>query len=46
MSKNWFGEFEEIVMLMVGILYGNVYGVIIKKEIESRVDRKVSVGVL
>lgn len=46
MSKNRLGEFEEIVMLTVGILHGNAYGVTIKKEIESRADRKVSVGAL
>lgn len=46
MSKNRLGEFEEIVMLTVGILHGNAYGVSIKKEIESRADRKVSVGAL
>lgn len=33
-------------MLTVGILYENAYGVSIKKEIESRLDRKVSVGAL
>lgn len=46
MKKNKLGEFEEIVMLTVGILHGNAYGVTIKKEIESRADRKVSVGAL
>lgn len=46
MSKKRLGEFEEIVMLTVGILHGNAYGVTIKKEIESRANRKVSVGAL
>lgn len=46
MKKYQLGEFEEIVMLTVGILYENAYGVSIKKEIESRLDRKVSVGAL
>lgn len=40
------GEFEEIVMLTVGILHGNAYGVTIKDEIEERLDRTVSVGAL
>ena len=40
------GEFEEIVLLTVGVLYDNAYGVVIKEEIESRMDRKVSVGAL
>lgn len=46
MKKNSLGEFEEIVMLTVGILHGEAYGVAIKKEIESRAPRKVSVGAL
>jgi len=46
MKKFQLGEFEEIVMLTVAILYENAYGVSIKKEIESRLDRKVSVGAL
>ncbi len=46
MKKYRLGEFEEIVMLTVGILYGKAYGVSIKKEIENRADRKVSVGAL
>ena len=46
MGKYQLGEFEEIVMLTVGVLYGNAYGVSIKQEIESRLKRKVSVGAL
>ncbi len=44
MKKYQLGEFEEVVMLTVGILYGEAYGVSIKKEIESRLKRSVSVG--
>ena len=40
------GEFEEIVLLTVGILNENAYGVSIKEEIKNRLDRKVSVGAL
>ncbi len=40
------GEFEEIVLLTVGILQENAYGVSIKNEIKARLDRKVSVGAL
>lgn len=40
------GEFEEIVLLTVGILHGNAYGVTIKEEIEQRLGREVSVGSL
>ena len=40
------GEFEEIVLLTIGILYNEAYGVAIKKEIESRLSREVSMGAL
>ena len=46
MKKYQLGEFEEVVMLTVGVLYGDAYGVSIKNEIESRLSRKVSVGAL
>ena len=46
MKKYQLGEFEEIVMLTVGVLYKDAYGVSIKKEIESRLKRNVSVGAL
>jgi DNA-binding PadR family transcriptional regulator len=46
MRKYQLGEFEEVVMLTVGILYNEAYGVSVKKEIESRLSRKVSVGAL
>lgn len=46
MKKFQLGEFEEIVMLTVAILYDNAYGVSIKKEIETRLNRSVSVGAL
>ena len=46
MKKYQLGEFEEVVMLTVGILYVEAYGVSIKKEIETRLSRSVSVGAL
>ncbi len=46
MKKYQLGEFEEVVMLTVGILYKDAYGVSIKKEIEARLKRGVSVGAL
>jgi PadR family transcriptional regulator PadR len=46
MKKYQLGEFEEIVMLTVGVLHEEAYGVSIKKEIEKRLSRKVSVGAL
>ena len=46
MKKYQLGEFEEVVMLTVGVLYDSAYGVSIKKEIETRLKRSVSVGAL
>jgi len=44
--RHQLGEFEEIVMLAVGILYKEAYGIAIIDEIESRANRKVSIGSL
>lgn len=46
MKQYALGEFEEIVMLTVAVLYDDAYGVSIKKEIETRLKRSVSVGAL
>lgn len=44
MQKYQLGEFEEIVLLAVGILHGNAYGVTIKDEIEERLAREVRIA--
>ena len=46
MKKFQLGEFEEIVLLTVGVLYDEAYGLAIKDEIQQRVHRKVSVGAM
>jgi PadR family transcriptional regulator, regulatory protein PadR len=46
MKKIQLGEFEEVVLLTVGVLHGNAYGVTIKHEIEQRLDRDIAVGAL
>jgi PadR family transcriptional regulator, regulatory protein PadR len=46
MKKYQLGEFEEIVVLTIGILYKAAYGVSIKNEIEDRLSRKVSMGAM
>ncbi len=46
MGKFQIGEFEEIVLLTVGVLHGNAYGFTIKLDIEKRIGRSVSVGAL
>ena len=45
--KNYqLGEFEEVVILTVGILNNVAYSVSIKTEIEARLARSVSMGAL
>lgn len=46
MKKYHLGEFEEIVMLTIAVLANGAYGVSVKKEIESRLSRSVSMGAL
>jgi DNA-binding PadR family transcriptional regulator len=46
MKKYQLGEFEEIVILTIGILNNQAYSVTIKDEIESRLARSVSMGAL
>lgn len=46
MGKYSIGEFEEVVLLTVAVLYENAYGVSIKEEIETKLTRKVSVGAM
>ncbi len=40
------GEFEEIVMLTIAAFNDKSYGVLIKREIEERTNRKVSMGAM
>jgi PadR family transcriptional regulator, regulatory protein PadR len=46
MKKYQLGEFEEIVILTIGVLYKEAYGVAIKNDIENRLDRQVSMGAM
>lgn len=46
MSQYHLGEFEEIVLLTVGILNGSAYGMSIIEEMEQRLNRTVSIGAL
>lgn len=46
MSQYHLGEFEEIVLLTVAVLYSEAYGVAIIDEMEKRLNRKVSIGAL
>lgn len=44
MKKTKLGEFEELVLLTVAALQAEAYGVEIKRELESRLKQKLSVG--
>jgi DNA-binding PadR family transcriptional regulator len=44
MKKTKLGEFEELVLLAVAALQEEAYGVEIKRELESRLRDKLSVG--
>lgn len=46
MKEYQLGEFEEVVLLTVAILHEDAYGVSIKEDIESRLNRSVSVSAL
>ena len=46
MKKYQLGEFEEVVILTIGILNNEAYSVSIKNEIEERLSRSVSMGAL
>ena len=46
MKKCQLGEFEEVVMLTMGVLHEEGHGVSIKNDIETRLNRNVSVGAL
>lgn len=46
MKQYQLGEFEEIVILTIGVLYNEAYGVAIKQEIETRLNRNVSMGAM
>lgn len=44
MKKTKLGEFEELVLLTVAALQKEAYGVEIKRELEARLQHKLSVG--
>lgn len=44
MSRAYLGEFEELVLLMVGVLYDDAYAVAITQEIVSQSKRSVNVS--
>jgi DNA-binding PadR family transcriptional regulator len=44
MNRTNLGEFEELVLLTVGVLYNNAYSVAITKELENQSGRKVNIS--
>lgn len=44
MAKDYLGEFEELVLTMVGVLQPEAYGAAICAEIESRLKRQVNLS--
>src|SRR5262245_51130000 len=46
MSQYHLGEFEEVVLLTVAVLYNDAYGIAIIEEMEIRLNRQVSIGAL
>jgi len=46
MARTHLGEFEEIVLLTVAVLDDKAYGIAIKRDIEERLERNVSVGAM
>jgi PadR family transcriptional regulator, regulatory protein PadR len=44
MSKEFLGEFEELVLTMVGILQEDAYGNAIVTEIKERINRNVNLS--
>jgi DNA-binding PadR family transcriptional regulator len=42
MKRVYLGEFEEIVMLTVAVLYGQAYGATVTQEIERQTGRSVT----
>jgi PadR family transcriptional regulator PadR len=44
MAKEYLGEFEELILMMVGALQEDAYGAAIADEIESRLRRDVNLS--
>lgn len=44
MGKEYLGEFEELILTMVGVLRDDAYGAAITDEIESKLKREVNLS--
>jgi DNA-binding PadR family transcriptional regulator len=43
-GRNYLGEFEHLVLLALLRLDDNAYGITVRKEIEARTGREISIG--
>ena len=46
MKGTYLGEFEELVLLTVGVLSDNAYGVSVKNEVENQSGRKATLSAI
>ena len=46
MNRIYLGEFEELILLTVGILNDKAYGVLIMEELESQSNRKAKLSAI
>ena len=44
MKGTHLGEFEELILLIVGVLYPDAYGLSIRSEVISQTNRSVAIG--
>jgi PadR family transcriptional regulator PadR len=44
MKGTHIGELEELILLMVGVLYPEAYGVSVMDELEKQADRKLNIS--
>lgn len=46
MKGTHLGEFEELILLLVGVINGNAYGITLLEELEKRANRKVTLSTI
>ena len=46
MKGTYLGEFEELVLLIIGALHDNAYSISIQKELKDRTNRSPSIGAM
>ena len=44
MKGDHLGEFEELVLLTIAVLFDDAYGIAIQRELKDRCDRKVTIS--